>query len=554
MGFDIGDISAPDRGATDEATGIGVDRFGRYRLPVPPTDRNAGVTAAGGPLRSYSRATTISSSMEYRGNLEAWTLRETVHGVSLRPDLVLKAQGSGDDRRALDEVVAEAQAVSGMHKGRNAGTGMHGVTTEVDNLLTQGNERSAEVWSAIESLADLAPVKYRGDVLAYARLAAEVRIRPPTDGGKADELIVVHPDLMIAGRFDKVRIIDSELVIVDAKTQKDEPGKYGQLPIAMQLAIYAHAPWIYDDTNPAAPCWRPAYPVSKRVAYVIWLPSGTGRAKLIKVDIARAWLWVETAMKVRESRNVKDLYFPFAEITVPDPVSVEAPSTPTQDPAPMSQPASDPVSVEAPPTPTQDPAPTPQPGPGGIIPAVKVAGSAKPKAGGRRCGKCGGTGHNARTCSGGQQQPCAHTHGWRRDPESEMWVCAGCGAPGVDPRMTMGGDPAADMPAPRSPGPDGAVQVLREATPTPTPTPTPAPATPWQQPESSPDPDEIPPERIPPGLEDQQLPVLREILGAKTADDLTKIYDAATRSGLWSAVLMEPAQSRYLELTQEITS
>lgn len=547
MGFD-GNISGPDGGPVDEVTGITVDRFGRYRLPLPPVDRGAPVTPAGGPLRSYSRATTIASSMEYRGSLEAWALRETVRGVGLRPDLALKARGSGGDRRALDEVVTEAQAVSGMHAGRNQGTGLHGVSIEIDKLLAEVGDQPIEAWPAVEGIADSVPAEYRGDVLAYAQLVAEGRIRPPAGGGDGNELVVVHPDLMVAGRFDKVRQVGGEDVIVDVKTQKDEPGKYGQLPIAMQLAIYAHAPWIYDDADPTAPCWRPMYRVSKKVAYVIWVPSGAGRAKLIRLDIAAAWLWVETAMKVRESRNVKGLYFPVAEV-------VTSNSWAGIDTAPPSTPA-------APAAPAADA--VPPPGPDGIIPAVRVARPAEPKGGGRRCGKCGGTGHNARTCTAAStavsavsapQKHCSHTSGWGQDEEG-VWRCADCNAPGADPRTATSKEAIGDLTAPRQPptgpGPDGAVQALREATPAVPTGSVPPPAPPWSQPAPEPEPasasDGIPPELIPPGIGDRQLPVLKEILQAETTDDLTKIYDRAMRAGLWDGILMGPAQSRYLEL------
>jgi len=370
---DFGEISAAEPGGSapeqkyDEETGLPVGAYSRYLLPMPPEDLSRDAPATG-RVKSWTRATTISSSMEYMGNLTEWSERMVALGVGMRPDLALKARGSEGDRAVLTEVVEEAKSAAGATKGKNQGTGMHGVSSEIDRAIVTAKADGSSPWGEIERIAESVPSMYRDDVRAYARLIINEHIEY---GVGLDEVIVAHPDLMVAGRFDKIRYVSGAFAIFDLKTQKDRPGKHSQLPIAMQLALYARAPWRYD-TSGETPVWRSMPGVSHERAYIIWLPGGRGEATLIEVDIASAWQWVRTAISVRESRRVKGLYFPLATALPGDPV-------PELQVAPAPTKLEEDLPAEVP------DGPTPEPATG--------------KKGKRRCGRCGQLGHNARTCT-----------------------------------------------------------------------------------------------------------------------------------------------------------
>ncbi|HSQ78964.1 MAG TPA: PD-(D/E)XK nuclease family protein, partial [Candidatus Bathyarchaeia archaeon] len=389
----------------DPDTGIEIDRYGRYRLPKPPAERNGIMPVpATGRTRSFTRVTTLVSALEYAGSLTEWKLRRVTEGLGRRHDLWLRARAAGMrpevDEDELRVVIPEAFAAGGGDVGASRGTAIHAATVALDH----GHDRPPV------DPGDHEAVLVDRDLTAYQLLLEDARITVPDlaelAGTGTEELVCVLPGLEVAGRFDKIRMIDGRLVIVDLKTEKDRPGTYGGLKVAMQLACYARAEWIYDQKEKV---YRPIPAVSRDIGYVIWLPRGRGIAELLSIDLRTGWHWVRTAVEVRASRRVKDLVIPHsrADVTALTPTPPR-PEVVAQIPEPEPE-------SSAPP---QPPAPAPASAP------VQAETSRKP---GRRCGKCGQPGHNARTCIGAPPSPdpkvkdlgnglalCRHTSGWTR--------------------------------------------------------------------------------------------------------------------------------------------
>lgn len=254
------------------------DRYGRYLLPHPD----------GGNELPWTRATTFAKSISDTFGLTKWELRMAVKGVASRSDLyALAAATPIEDKAKLDRIAADAKEVAAASSGANLGSALHGFTERLD--------RGEQV--------DV-PAPWLADVRAYhaALTAAGVRILP-----HLIERIVVVPDLKVAGTLD--RIVDPSggdpLRIADVKTGKDL--SYGWLEIAIQLALYARATAIWDDTRRT---YEPMPVVDLDRALVMHLPVGKAQCDLYTVDIAAGWEAAQVCHAVRQWRNRKGLAEP----------------------------------------------------------------------------------------------------------------------------------------------------------------------------------------------------------------------------------------------------
>lgn len=253
------------------------DRWGRYLLPDPTT----------GAIRSYTRTTTLAKALSDTSALERWGKRMVAKGLTLRPDLAdVVAMTELDDRDTLDSMCAAAMEAAGAGGGAAAGAELHGLTERVD----LGELRLTDV-----------PDEHVDDVRAYVWTMARagVEILP-----EHVERIIVQPGLEVAGTYDRmVRLPDGRLVIADLKTGKDLGYAWGD--IAIQLAIYAHAPvvwsWAREDWDP-----MPAE-LDRTVGLVMHLPVGHATCTLWEVDLAAGWEAAQLAADVRAWRGRRSL-------------------------------------------------------------------------------------------------------------------------------------------------------------------------------------------------------------------------------------------------------
>jgi hypothetical protein len=254
------------------------DHWGRYLLPDPVT----------GEERAWTRATTLAKTLSDPWGLVDWKLRVAVKGVAMREDLRMLAMMLPVDtgKKQLNDVVEKAIDTAGGNVGRILGDAMHRATAELDS----GGEPEV-----------LPP--YDRDLEAYrAALALHgVRIIP----GLVERIVCI-PELGVAGTFDRIVVWDPHAYIADLKTGADL--SYGWLEIAVQLALYANAEWIWNE---GAGEWESAQPVDKTQGLVMHLPVGQARCDLYWVDLEIGWEAVTLAVDVREWRKRKDISRPF---------------------------------------------------------------------------------------------------------------------------------------------------------------------------------------------------------------------------------------------------
>ena len=199
--------------------------------------------------------------------LDFWRRRQTAIGLALQPHLLTAIAASADDKQALDALCEEAMAAAGANSGRDYGTAVHKITDLLDGgifvLETPEVLAIRDAWRALLEAHDLEIV--------------------------ASEQIVVHPELMIAGRFDRVvrHRASGRLYILDTKTGKSA-ADFLQAH-AVQLYLYASAPLCADgptgDADFEVAEFVPMHAVDQSVALVAHLPM-EGEPSIIGIDIA----------------------------------------------------------------------------------------------------------------------------------------------------------------------------------------------------------------------------------------------------------------------------
>jgi hypothetical protein len=246
------------------------DRYGRP-LIVPPNGKK--------PI-PYTRATTISNSLDDPAALVAWKMRMAAIGLTMRSDLLLSISAAQDDKLAVNAFIDDAMQVAGAKTQANIGTAIHAFTEKLD--LGQDTGPIPDEWAA--------------DIVAYEQTTAQLN-------KKRIEQFCVLDKFKIAGTPDRLVEYKGELFIADIKTGRiDHPNN-----IAMQLAIYANG-LPYDVDTATRGSWGD---VNKKKAIVIHLPAGQGLCKLHFIDIEEGWKGVQFAMKVRKWRDKKGFVTPF---------------------------------------------------------------------------------------------------------------------------------------------------------------------------------------------------------------------------------------------------
>lgn len=297
----LGSIDNMEQRMVDPDSGVPINSNRQYLIPDPndPTGKRKG----------WQRASTLAAMLGDTHGLEIWKLDTTIVGMGLRPDLRLISTTVDRKNRDMMRMLREQSFDSGGGNVKaNEGTGFHGISDIIDSDGT------------VDLGEDL--VQYAGMVQAYRNLLVREDIRMPAPEhrgltGNPSELVVVHPDIKVAGRFDKIRLVRGRNCIVDVKTGQD-PVRYSELEYAMQLAIYAHCPKVWYESIGA---FGDMPPVDKEIAYVLHVPSQGDYAELIAVDIAMAWRYVLLALQVRASRKVEGLMMRLGRVSARDVVT-----------------------------------------------------------------------------------------------------------------------------------------------------------------------------------------------------------------------------------------
>lgn len=199
--------------------------------------------------------------------LDKWRRRQTAIGLAMRPELLTEIAANVEDKQALDAICERAMDHAGASSGRNWGSAVHLVI-----------ERDIAGATILETPETARVRKQWQQLLADHRLEV-VRA----------EAVVVHPELMIAGRFDQVmRSTDTgEMFVMDVKTGASAD-QFLQAH-AVQLWLYASAPLMatgpQGDVDFEVTEFDPMLEVSQSVAFVAHIPQD-GEPSLIPVDIA----------------------------------------------------------------------------------------------------------------------------------------------------------------------------------------------------------------------------------------------------------------------------
>lgn len=244
----------------------------------------------------HTRVTTIAKSLSGQEALTEWKARMVTEGACLRPDILaqfaatlptlpadypdpIAVKEQKLTQNKLTEAMKEAAAGS---KGANQGDALHSMTAKVDADL---RFRPLPMFEKHVRL-------YRECVERH-----QLEIVP-----EYIERTVVLPDLKVAGSFDRLVRRAGKLWVFDLKTSRNL--SYSWAEIAIQLALYSRARWLYDwDTQTVTD--MPA--VDQRHGLVLWLPYGQEKAELHVVDLDAGWEAAQMALAVRAWRTRKDL-------------------------------------------------------------------------------------------------------------------------------------------------------------------------------------------------------------------------------------------------------
>jgi len=253
--------------AATPATETRRDRWGRY-LVVPP---------GGGKPVGYTRATTITKTLDDTNSLIPWAGVTGTVGALSRPGLTAAWQaliaehgpnpwyGGDDAKRRAKALFEECKEAGGASDRATLGTALHALVERI-------NKGQPVTGVSADIAADLA---------AYTATLAAAGIVVHPD---YCERIVVLDEWKVAGTADALAVTVpgyAKPLTADLKTGAEV--KWSLLAIAMQLAIYNHADAMYQqgaDPSGKDDQRLPMPDVDRDHALIIHLPAGEARCEL----------------------------------------------------------------------------------------------------------------------------------------------------------------------------------------------------------------------------------------------------------------------------------
>ncbi len=278
--------------------------------------------------RTFTRTTTYIDVLEDKSQLMAWGERSVLIGVALDPsftDGVLERDPENtDDKDWLNRRAKVAKQKAGSEKKAERGTYLHGLSemidegkllpddvsfedvvdmdayrrtyanfehvhmeklVVVDELKVAGTPDRVSKWSCYRN-------KTTGEHVSMAYLEEEVGLNGDEWREDWEFVELVTPDGQI--------IDEDDLLITDLKTGRVD---FGQLKIAMQLAIYSRGKFYSHTPANVNHCRSPLGNVRTDWGIIINLPAGSGEAELYWADLNMGWEAVGVATKIRDLRN-----------------------------------------------------------------------------------------------------------------------------------------------------------------------------------------------------------------------------------------------------------
>jgi hypothetical protein len=248
------------------------DGIGRYKMMMH------------GRLVGVTRATTIAGTLDDKQGLIPWHARMTVAGLARSIELRNRLDNVDiNDKSALASLEAEAFEIGGGNRKRDLGSHLHHV---------------AEMfWTHGQRPTDPTEAAWLDRVIR----ALDAAGLTPIPG--MCERVVLDDVRKIAGTVDLfVQTIGGGIYVADIKT-----GSVQQIGVAVQLAIYANAPYLYtfgaaedgsdDRTEPNR--------ANRATGYVIHAPSDSDVCSIEEVDLLIGDDLLDLALTVREMRKAK---------------------------------------------------------------------------------------------------------------------------------------------------------------------------------------------------------------------------------------------------------
>jgi len=254
------------------------DRWGRYKISDP----------ASGKERGYTRVTTIAKVLDDSSSLADWKTRMAITGIVQRADLLAQASTALDDRSKLNKIANDAIEAAGAYSRAGIGTALHSLTQQLDlgmkPQILQGLQSDIETYVASIAAWDF---KMKKEWI---------------------EVLLINDEFEYAGTADRiVTTRDGKICIFDLKTGTDLSYSFGS--IAVQLAMYANADWIYDWKTGE----RTALPegLDMKEGIICHLPAGEANCKFYTVDLEAGWEAAKMSFATRNWRKRKDLFKPY---------------------------------------------------------------------------------------------------------------------------------------------------------------------------------------------------------------------------------------------------
>lgn len=207
--------------------------------------------------------------------LNQWRDRQIVIGMASSPPLVHRAAAHFDERDKIQDIAEEAKIIAKSHEAAERGTANHRLTERAD--LDLPVIETPESRAVIDSWQN-----------ALERL--DIEIVP-----ELVERIIVYPDQLIAGRYDRIARYRTtgRLVGLDIKTGENAI-RYPH-STCIQLGLYFNAPLMaapltvtYDNDGYATSFEPLPTDLHRDHALVVYLPL-EGPARCHRINIARGW-------------------------------------------------------------------------------------------------------------------------------------------------------------------------------------------------------------------------------------------------------------------------
>lgn len=253
-------------------------RYGRYQIKPPGKNARTG----------YTRATTITKTLDDQSSLIPWNAARTAIGIIKEPHLFAAiAACDPENKKELYDLCEKAAEAGGSATRREQGTAIH-------KFL----ERK------LEDPTYAPPAPYDQDVQSILQALdnAGLTVMPGLS-----EFVVVNHELKIAGTADlAVQDANGNIYVADLKTGSSV--KYGAQAWAIQLFIYATGNAIYHHAvNEADDYETPLPAFDQQRGIVLHCEPASGKTDLYWIDLTVGKDGLELALAVRKHRNIKPL-------------------------------------------------------------------------------------------------------------------------------------------------------------------------------------------------------------------------------------------------------